>query len=304
MTTHEHDHLAWRLTAILQKLNDGEALGVKQLADEFSVHSRTIQRDLNERFAFLPWEEREDGRYAIAPAYLGKLSFNDIARFAALAGLRGLFPALDETFLRELFDSRLAQTLDIHGPAYEDLARRAADFRVLRDAIGAHRLLCFDYGERGKDARPLRRVEVAPYRLINHVGIWYLAAVDKDRPKAYAFGKIHTPRPLEESFTPDQSIQKMLDDEDSIWLSEKKTEVILTVSSAAAVYFKRRKLIARQVIEKELEDKSLIVSGRFAHPNQILPIVRYWIPHVRIVSPKSWRDELEAGLQAYLADAG
>jgi hypothetical protein len=31
-----------------------------------------------------------------------------------------------------------------------------------------------------------------------------------------------------------------------------------------------------------------------------LPIVRYWIPHVKIISPESWQDELETGLRTYL----
>ncbi len=41
---------------------------------------------------------------------------------------------------------------------------------------------------------------------------------------------------------------------------------------------------------KELEDGGLIVSSRVAHDNQILPIVRYWMPHVRVVSPVSVRE--------------
>ena len=44
--TKEHDTLALRLTAILRKLNDGEKLVPRELADEFNVGIRTIQRDL------------------------------------------------------------------------------------------------------------------------------------------------------------------------------------------------------------------------------------------------------------------
>jgi predicted DNA-binding transcriptional regulator YafY len=298
MKPHEHDLLAFRLATILQRLNAGEALETRQLAEEFGVHPRTLQRDLKVRFAFLPWEERADKRYAIDPAWLGKLSFRDIERFAALAGLSGLFPALDEAFLRELFDSRLAQALDVHGPAYESIpSARKPDFYALQHAIRAHRPVRFSY--RKEDGE--KRVEVDPYRLINHLGIWYLAASDAGRPKAYAFSKIRALEVEEEtSFTPDKSMISLLDTEDSIWLNEKKTEVILTVAREAAPYFKRRALISRQVIEKELEDGSLILSGKFAHPNQILPIVRYWLPHVRIVSPKAWQETLEAGLRAYL----
>lgn len=290
-----HDQLAWRLAAILQKLNQGEWVGVDELAAEFKVHRRTIQRDLLERFAFLPLEKRAQ-RYALDPAYLGRITFRDIERFARLAGLAGLFPGLDTAFMRELFDSRLQDTLSIHGPAYESLLHRSEDFRRLQQAIGARRTVRFRYTKPDGD----KWVEVAPYRLINHAGIWYLAATDQGQVKAYAFARTGPIDVLDAGFTPDPDIVAMLDSEDSIWLNGNKTEVVLTVSPVVAPYFRRRKLIAQQAVVKELEDGGLIISGRFAHPNQILPIVRYWLPEVRIVSPESWQDELEAGLRAYM----
>ncbi|MFO1279514.1 MAG: hypothetical protein U1F04_08010 [Burkholderiaceae bacterium] len=39
---------------MLVKLNQGEKLNPQALADEFGVNLRTIQRDLNVRFAYLP----------------------------------------------------------------------------------------------------------------------------------------------------------------------------------------------------------------------------------------------------------
>ena len=83
-------------------------------------------------------------------------------------------------------------------------------------------------------------------------------------------------------------------------LSEEKQEIVLKIGRDVASYFKRRKLIANQVIEKELEDGGLIVSAKVGHPNQIVPIVRYWIPHVRIISPEKLQDKLEAELACYL----
>ena len=119
-----HDTLAYRLTQILVKLNLGEKLDPLALADEFAVNLRTIQRDLNERFAYLPLEKL-NGRYHLDPAYLGKLSLRDVARFASLAGVRGLFPSLSDDFLRDIFDSRIQTTLLVKGPHYEDLGGKA-----------------------------------------------------------------------------------------------------------------------------------------------------------------------------------
>jgi len=42
------------------------------------------------------------------------------------------------------------------------------------------------------------------------------------------------------------------------------------------------------------------VSAKVGHPNQVLPIVRYWIPHLRVISPEGLQAELEVELQRYV----
>ena len=102
------------------------------------------------------------------------------------------------------------------------------------------------------------------------------------------------------TFAADPTVDATLRDEDGIWLGEEKREIVLKMSAEVAGYFKRRKLIANQVIEKELEDGGLIVSAKVGHVNQVLPIVRYWIPHLRIISPEGLQGELEQELARYV----
>ena len=45
-----YDKLLARLFQILLKLNSGERFTVEELAKEFNVSKRTVQRDMNERF--------------------------------------------------------------------------------------------------------------------------------------------------------------------------------------------------------------------------------------------------------------
>lgn len=291
-----HDTLAYRLTQILVKLNQGEKLDPQALADEFGVNLRTIQRDLNERFAYLPLE-RVNGNYHLNPVYLGKLNLRDVERFAALAGIRGLFPSLSDDFLRDIFDSRLQSALLVKGPNYEDLGGKESSFRQLEQAILAHHQIAFDYR---KNEGPKTYADVQPYKLVNHDGIWYLAAKDGGKLKAYTFSKIDDLQVSCTTFVPDASVNKTLAEEDDIWLNPVKTEVVLKIAREAAGYFRQRKLIANQVIEKELEDGGLIVSGKVAHPNQILPIVRYWLPSVRIISPEGLQAEMESQMRGYL----
>lgn len=293
-----HERLAYRLAKILDYLNSGKRVYVDQLAKEFKVHPRTIQRDLNSRLGFLRCERHPDNSFSIDPLILGNISYRDIDHFASLAGLKGLFPKMLETrFLRELLDARLQNPIAIHAPSREEIDRKAHEYQVLKEAISKRQMVRFNY-EKPNEAK--KRVEVAPYRLVNHDAVWYLAATDEGRPKSYSLARISDIEVREETFEPDQSVLKMLDDEDSIWLNRNKTEVVLTVSPAVSGYFRRRKLVSQQTIVKELEDGGLIVSGKFAHPNQIFPVIRYWMPHVRIVSPESWQEDLEREIESYL----
>ena len=299
------DTIAFRLTEILRRLNEGKKLDPHALVTEFGVNLRTIQRDLNERFAFLELEKK-DGVYSLNHKRIGTgtgvgiLSMADVERFASLAGLQGLHPRLSTDFLRDMLDSRIQNALLVRGHNYEDLHGKEQMFEQLKSAIEQTRAIGFEYSK----PDGAKMVEPAhPYKLVNQDGIWYLAAMDAGKLKSYAFSKIGRLLVSADTFTPDSVVLKKLDEEDSIWLNLHKTEVVLKVAQPAAGYFERRKLIGGQKIEKTLENGGLIVSGTIAHPNQILPIVRYWIPHIHVISPEGMQAELESQLRTYLGVA-
>lgn len=300
MTSDNHDTLVYRLAQMLVKLNQGEKLDPVALADEFGVNLRTVQRDLNERFAYLPLQ-KTDGRYHLDPTFLGKLSTKDVERFASLAGVRGLFPSLSDEFLRDIFDSRVRDALLIKGHHYENLAGREQAFRALEKAIVARQQIAFDYL---KTDGVKSYASVAPYKLLNLKGIWYLAAIDGDKLKTFSFAKLEKLKLLDVTFDWSKEVDTKLAMEDGIWFTESQHEVVLKIGADVAGYFKRRKLIANQVIEKELADGSLLLSAKVGHPNQVLPIIRYWLPHIRVISPEPWQRELEQGMADYLKRTG
>lgn len=288
--------IALRLAQILCKLNDGKKLDAKALASEFNVSERTIQRDLNERLVFLKLI-KTSGLHQLPPASLGKLTRSDIDQFAVLAGIKGLFPELSDDFLSDIFRSRLQNPLLVKGPKYEDLAGKEGSFRDLERAIQQCRKVRYEYS---KPEGIKTYAEIEPYKLVNHDGIWYLAGRDGGNLKSFAFTKISQLRILDANFKPDAATHKRLLDEDGIWLNEKKIELVLKISAEVASYFKRRKLVASQVTEKELEDGGLIISCKVAHLNQIVPTVRYWLPHIRIISPEGAQADMEKQMRAYL----
>jgi predicted DNA-binding transcriptional regulator YafY len=296
MASGNHDTLVYRLAQILVKLNQGEKLDPYALANEFGVNLRTIQRDLNERFAYLPLQ-KSNGHYHLDPVFLGQLSTKDIERFASLAGVRGLFPSMGDDFLRDVFDGRLQSALLVKGHNYESLPGKGQQFIDIENAIIQRYQIAFNYQ---KLSGKKRCEAIQPYKLINNKGIWYLVAQDGNKLKTYSFSKIDQLKVLDVIFDRPADIDAKLAKEDGVWLSESPQEVVLKVHSNVAGYFKRRKLIANQVIEKELTDGGLLISATVGHPNQVLPIIRYWIPHIRIISPTTWQKELVEGLSDYL----
>lgn len=107
---------------------------------------------------------------------------------------------------------------------------------------------------------------------------------------------------LEESsvFTPDPQHHDYIDRKDDVWFTPDTTEVLLRVDSDVAHYFVRRATLPQQQHRQDA-DGSLLVTAHIGHLNQLLPLVRYWLPHVRILQPLAWHQALVQGLEQALA---
>ena len=273
----------------------GYQLSIKELASEFGVSTRTISRDFDRLNTYLPLlQDDETKKFYLESNYLGKIAPQDIRNFAQLSGISDLYPSLDMSFLRELLDSRAHHIYSVKGYSFEDASQFKELFKVFGKAIQEHSQIGFVY--KGEPRL------VQPYRLIHHHGSWYLAAVRKNQLRTYRFSHIKLIHATHEysQFIPDRNIVKLVEDDDSIWFGQDKQEIILTVDSQVAFYFKQRSILPEQKIVRELGDGSLLVSSKINHDMQLLPIIRFWIPHLKIVSPKGLQRQLEISLKEYL----
>jgi predicted DNA-binding transcriptional regulator YafY len=189
----------------------------------------------------------------------------------------------------------------VKGHNYENLAGKEQQFKELEKAIIARQQVSFDYR---KTEGVKHYATASPYKLLNLKGIWYLAAVDDEKLKTFSFAKLDHVKVLDSAFGWSKAVDDRLAAEDGIWFTETQQEIVLKVNAKVAGYFKRRKLIANQVIEKELADGGLLISTKVGHQNLILPIIRYWLPHIRVISPESIQEELERALSDYLKHVG
>ena len=286
----KHDKISTRLSLILTKLNSGERFTLEQIADEFNVSIRTCQRDINERFSYLPIK-KENGYYYLEEYCLGKLNFEDIKNFAALSGIKNLYPNLNNDFIVDLLNSKINQIYLIKGYEYENLKSRSKEFELLNIAIVTHHQIEFKYN--GK-----KRM-VNPYKLINTTGIWYLSADENGTLKTYTFSKISNLKSLDSNFKPNNEFLKIIKQNSAIWFSQDKIEVILEIDISIVEYFTRRKLLPEQKILEKKKDH-YIVSTTVSYEEEILKIVRYWIPHIKIISPTNLYDKLQKQLKGYI----
>ena len=294
------EKLAQRLAHILALLHQNDAINKHQLAQAFGVDLRTIERDLSNRLHGIA-ERGPEGRWQLTHSARSTIPARHLSDYARLAGTEHLFP---DTSLRYLLEQ--LETPDPHRATQvqptpqEDL--RAQDphapqfFALLQNAIEQRHACQFTYKDKPRHAQP--------YRLIHKNGVWYLAAVEGKKLKNFSVALILALQVDEAShFTADPAHQDYINAKDDVWFTEGTTEVLLRVAPEVAHYFTRRALLPQQQHRVDA-DGSLLVTTHINHPNQLLPVVRYWLPNVRIVKPVEWHETLVAELRQALVQWG
>ncbi|MFO1369626.1 MAG: WYL domain-containing transcriptional regulator [Marinagarivorans sp.] len=280
---------SYRMAEILLKLFRGERFSRMELAEQYGVTERTIYRDLN-RLGDMT-ELRPDGQYQLAHHLNGKLSASDLEYFAHAVGVEALFPAKENNYLISLIDKFRSNTFLIKPCVFESAPAENTSFQKLEKSIRQQFRCRLVYKNKQRT--------LEPYRLINHRGIWYLAATEANHLKSFTLGKIEDLELLDERFDTDPLIQARIDTEDNIWYSAEKFRVDLSVSPDIAYYFQRRAVLPQQQILETDSSGWITVRCHISHPNQILPIIQYWLPNIKIISPLFLHQQLHEQLSTY-----
>ncbi|HDR0613030.1 helix-turn-helix transcriptional regulator [Pasteurella multocida] len=294
MSKTKHERVALRLAIILQYLIEGRRLKINDLAEEFQVSKRTIQKDLNERLAFLEWKENSNGYYSIDLSQLGILTKTDIQRFARFASVQELFPNIDRSFYQE----NLLQSVQVKGFQYENIKPYEHNFKTIQQAIEQQRKIQFFYTKANEKMGKTYQLE--PYSLINKNGIWYVIGLDNNKEKTFCFTQIKTLLVKNDRFETNPTFLQKIQRSDSISHGNQLSEVIIKVAAKAAPYFQRRNLLPNQEILKKLDDGSLLLQCKHINEMEILPLVQYWIPHLTVISPEGLQGKLVEKLKEYL----
>ena len=296
-TSAKGEKLAQRLAEILAQLHQGDIVDKHRLARDFEVDVRTIERDLGERLYGIA-ERTPEGRWQMSHAARTSIPASHLGIYARLAGTEHLFPDNSLRYHLGLLDTQqpAGHAVRVQPMPCEDLQGQGPQFALLQRAIERYHECRFTY-----KAKPRH---VQPYRLIHNNGVWYLAAAEGRQLKSFSVARIQSLQSDEAShFTPDRRHHDYINRKEDMWFATDTKEVLLRVDSEVAHYFVRRAILPRQQHRQDA-DGSLLVTAHVSHLNQLLPVVRYWLPHVRIVQPLAWHKALVHGLEQALAKWG
>jgi predicted DNA-binding transcriptional regulator YafY len=276
-------------------LNNGESLSVKELAEEFNVSIRTIQRDFNDKLVGLypiyqdkrKWKMQDGYKIEKATSVEDTIVLDILEKMTD--GLGSKFSTKAKKLLSKIkneHDNPIYAKLNM-----EDISAHIHDIATLENAMKNKNLISatYDFIEYKKE------LKVKPLKIANYEGLWYLIALDarNDKLKKYHLKSISDIKILETTFSTKKELIELLDNSINVWFNDDREpfEVILFLDKHAAKTLKRKPISKSQRIISEYKDGSCDISLKITHEREIISIVQYWMPHIKIVSPQ-WIQEI------------
>jgi len=182
----------------------------------------------------------------------------------------------------------------------EDIGDKLNEVQVLERAIKERReIKCFysfdDY---------TKELLLKPLKIANYEGFWYLVALDgrNDLLKKYYLKNMKSITVLETVFESEAKLDDLLDNSISIWFDHTVApyKVTLNISKEISKYFQRKSISKTQKIESLYEDGSMDVSVEITNDMEIIPVVKYWLPHIKVLEPQSVKEVIQKDLEYYL----
>jgi len=299
---HDYDKILTRLTSILSRLNDAEALSVKELALEFNTSDRTIQRDFNERLVSFPiyqenkkWKMQDGYRVEKTKSLEDELVLDIIEKITESIG--GKFASKSHRLLSKIKNqdySPIYAKLNI-----EDITDKFSEIQVIETAIKEKTEIECSYDN---ERNEVYKTTLQPLKIANYEGFWYLIALRKETLQKYYLKNVSNVKATQTPFTSDVKLEARLENSISIWFQKdvEPFEVKIYADKIAAKYFQRRPL-PTQSIETLGQDGTMEFIVTITHEMELLPIIKYWLPHMRVIEPQWVQDMIDEDLSSYLA---
>ena len=299
---HDHDTTLTRLRITIKKLNDGELLSVKELAIEFGVSERTISRDFNEKLNHLYPIERIGRKWKMRDGFKIE-KVKDIDDTIVLDIIEKITEGIGGTFATRSHKLLSKIKNEDFNPIYtklniEDISDKFKEIQTIEIAIKETKEIECSYND---EERSIYKTTLKPLKIVNFEGFWYLIALRDDILKKYYLKNISNTKLTDIEFTTDSKMKNLLDNSVSIWFQKDVDpfEVTIYASKIATKYFKRRPL-PTQTVETLSQDGTMEFIVKITHEMEIMPIIKYWLPHLTIIEPQWLQNKINDDLKGYL----
>ena len=297
----DYDKILTRLISILALLNDGKEPTSLELAKEFGVSTRTTSRDFNRLTSNFPiYKENRKWKMQEGTKIDKNLSFEDEIVLDMVEGMakscKGDFSKKATNLLNRLKNQ--TQNPFFTKLNIEDISDKFKSIKTLEEAIKNLNIITASYNDKS--------IKLKPQKITNFEGFWYLIANDtKDNKlKKYYLKNLSDITLTNKRFKAKSKIQQLLDESISVWFDEnvEPFEVRLFIDSKISKYFERKPLSSTQTIIGRDTDGSLEISVKITNYMEITPIIKYWLPHIKVLEPKELAKKIEDDLKIYLDD--
>lgn len=296
MKSRDYETLLTRLLEILRRLHEGQTLSVVELAREFGVSDRTIQRDFNERLK--PFGlEKEGRRWKMKRGYGAErmAAWEDrlvLELLGALAENTGpVFGARAKRLLSRLSDH--AQNAFFTPVPLEDAGQYREVIGVLEPLINNSRAVRFFLKSEGRT----QSTATWPLRILTLEGRWFLAGLEAATKliKYYPLSQIASPVPMVDTFKPSKSLLKALDNALNTRFdpTAKPVTAHLKADAALAGRLRQNPLSPTQKITRQHKDGSLELTVQITHEMELFPLIGYFLGALQILSPLALRERFK-----------
>jgi len=297
---HNYDKALFRYTQIIAKLYGGAKLSNTELAKEFQVSTKTIQRDFSKLVLMFPiFQEKKLWQLEKNFEFRESLSIEDDITLKLLSQASKSF---DDSFSKRA-DKLLSRIDDnINSPIYtkielEDISNKLTEISQLESAINSQNKIEFSYL---KDDN-YYDVIVEPYKIVNFDGFWYLISKKDGNLRRYYLHNIFDIEILEDKFRKSKKVEELLSNAINIWFDETDSfEVELLIDSSIKKYFMRKPISKSQRLKEFDEDENMIVTLNITNEKEIIPIVKYWLPNIKVLKPIGLNEKIQEEVKKFL----
>ena len=297
---HDYDTKLFRRTQVIAKLYNGAKLTHKELAEEFNVSTKTIQRDFTALVTLYPiykdghcWRLEDDYEFE------EQLSVQDDLTLKLLLQASKSFDKSFQNSSSKLL-SRISE--NISSPIYtkielENISNKLNEVSITEEAINQSKQISFSYL---KDDDYFE-MTIDPYKIVNFDSFWYLVGKRKGNLRRYYLQNIFDVEIEDTTFRKSKKIEELINNAINIWFDEDNSfEVKLLIDKSITKYFQRKPISNTQRYVGLDEDGNMIVTLQATHENEIFPIIKYWLPNIKILEPTEMNEKVKKDIQEFI----